>query len=221
IDSCCPNVPHCVTQESEPHQQVGNGESLAWDINNRETVHGLSGRYHRNNRLPGSVLLARERLVQRLRGIPEKHYKVFLATTSGQLMQIGKPAFQEKSQLLIQFKLNLEHISLHIENLRQSLEGLTVEALSELQHEVFLEQQNLVTHPVSKASTECSICLENFVEGNELINLPCGHRFHTSCLYPWLQTCGECPYCRSCIMHCRALCIMERKDEKRKEGNNS
>ena len=78
--------------------------------------------------------------------------------------------------------------------------GLGHEALSQLHHEVFMKQQITTTLSTPEASNECSICLECFVEGNKLVNLPCGHRFHSSCLYPWLQTCGECPYCRSCIM---------------------
>lgn len=56
-------------QESEAHQGC-NDESSSCDINSQENVHRLRGRYYRNdNRLPGSVLLAKERLVQRLRGV--------------------------------------------------------------------------------------------------------------------------------------------------------
>lgn len=56
-------------QGNESHQPACHGESSSQDINNREAVHGLTGRYHRDSRLPGSVLLAKERLVQRLRGV--------------------------------------------------------------------------------------------------------------------------------------------------------
>ncbi|XP_022897751.1 E3 ubiquitin-protein ligase RNF181-like [Olea europaea var. sylvestris] len=49
---------------------------------------------------------------------------------------------------------------------------------------------------MSKSSMECSICLESFCEGDELICLPCGHRFHLCCLDPWIRTCGDCPCCR-------------------------
>ncbi|KAG1368597.1 putative E3 ubiquitin-protein ligase RHY1A [Cocos nucifera] len=52
---------------------------------------------------------------------------------------------------------------------------------------------------VAKESFECCICLERFLEGEGLIRLQCGHRFHPSCLEPWLQTHGDCPYCRSSI----------------------
>ena len=46
-----------------------NDELPPHDINNRETVRGPGRRYRNDNRLPGSVLLAKERLVQRLRGV--------------------------------------------------------------------------------------------------------------------------------------------------------
>lgn len=55
-------------QGSELHHG-SNDELPPHDINNRETVRGPGGRYRNDNRLPGSVLLAKERLVQRLRGV--------------------------------------------------------------------------------------------------------------------------------------------------------
>lgn len=30
---------------------------------------------------------------------------------------------------------------------------------------------------------ECVICLEDFVEGDIIITLPCDHEFHESCMY--------------------------------------
>lgn len=227
-------------QGSELHQRGCNGESSSRDINDRETVHGLSGRYHRNNRLPGSVLLAKERLVQRLRGVSVSGIRLVLGigvkpfycycleclllplecltsfsplvctdsreTSPGlssdhlQLVDADwetsvsgeePAAYTTSTELLV--GANQQYASR--EPQRKPL-GLTKEALSQLQREVFLEQQKPVTQPMP---IDCSICLESFVEGNKLINLPCGHRFHTSCLYPWLQTCGKCPYCRSYI----------------------
>ncbi|KNA15677.1 hypothetical protein SOVF_095990 isoform A [Spinacia oleracea] len=188
---------------SELHQRGCNGESSSRDINDRETVHGLSGRYHRNNRLPGSVLLAKERLVQRLRGVSVSGIRETSPGLSSDHLQLvdadwetsvsgeEPAAYTTSTELLV--GANQQYASR--EPQRKPL-GLTKEALSQLQREVFLEQQKPVTQPMP---IDCSICLESFVEGNKLINLPCGHRFHTSCLYPWLQTCGKCPYCRSYI----------------------
>jgi hypothetical protein len=29
--------------------------------------------------------------------------------------------------------------------------------------------------------------------------LRCGHRFHSTCLEPWVRKCADCPYCRTNI----------------------
>ncbi len=33
----------------------------------------------------------------------------------------------------------------------------------------------------------CSICAEDYVDGDELRKLPCGHLFHQACIDPWLR----------------------------------
>lgn len=71
--------------------------------------------------------------------------------------------------------------------------GLTQEALCCLAVEIFSSEEK---SDESSASRECSICLDSFSLGDELIRLPCDHRYHFSCLYPWVRTCGDCPYCR-------------------------
>ncbi|KAK8834556.1 hypothetical protein M9Y10_011915 [Tritrichomonas musculus] len=42
----------------------------------------------------------------------------------------------------------------------------------------------------------CSICLDQFEEGTNIIILPCKHAFHPDCLSPWLKIHSECPSCR-------------------------
>ncbi|KAL0427403.1 UNVERIFIED_CONTAM: E3 ubiquitin-protein ligase SIRP1 [Sesamum latifolium] len=57
----------------------------------------------------------------------------------------------------------------------------------------------------SSEQEECAVCLEQFNEGRgrgrgrqgeTLMQLPCGHRFHTNCLVPWLEANAHCPCCR-------------------------
>eukprot|EP00397_Hematodinium_sp_SG-2012_P020096 GEMP01020686.1.p1 GENE.GEMP01020686.1~~GEMP01020686.1.p1 ORF type:complete len:267 (-),score=29.93 GEMP01020686.1:1636-2436(-) len=45
---------------------------------------------------------------------------------------------------------------------------------------------------------ECSICLTEFQDGEEVMELPCAtrHLFHTICALPWLRTSQHCPLCR-------------------------
>jgi len=43
---------------------------------------------------------------------------------------------------------------------------------------------------------ECSLCLEEFKEGEELLQLPCHHLFHENCIAPWFRRSLTCPLCK-------------------------
>ena len=43
---------------------------------------------------------------------------------------------------------------------------------------------------------QCSICLENYVNGDESIALPCIHIFHVNCIKTWLTDHNNCPICK-------------------------
>ena len=44
---------------------------------------------------------------------------------------------------------------------------------------------------------ECSICMEKFLEGDQIRELPgCGHIFHAECVAEWLKLQTSCPVCR-------------------------
>ena len=42
----------------------------------------------------------------------------------------------------------------------------------------------------------CSICLEEYEEGDEVRRLPCWHAFHAQCIDRWLTHHVECPVCK-------------------------
>ncbi|KAL5702206.1 hypothetical protein ACHQM5_027450 [Ranunculus cassubicifolius] len=50
---------------------------------------------------------------------------------------------------------------------------------------------------VSSQREVCSICLEDFVAHQQVMNLPCCHKYHSNCLRPWLAAHSHCPYCRN------------------------
>jgi len=46
----------------------------------------------------------------------------------------------------------------------------------------------------------CAICIEEFLEGVELRELPCSHQFHLTCIDPWLLSNQTCPLCKASIL---------------------
>eukprot|EP00435_Cladocopium_sp_Y103_P063120 s1341_g24.t1 len=52
-------------------------------------------------------------------------------------------------------------------------------------------------HPDAPEESSCSICLEQYQDGNLLTELPnCGHFFHVECIGRWLRANNQCPLCR-------------------------
>jgi hypothetical protein len=45
----------------------------------------------------------------------------------------------------------------------------------------------------------CTICIDDFEEGDEVIKLVCKHSFHPKCIVPWLEKSAECPNCKTKI----------------------
>ena len=45
----------------------------------------------------------------------------------------------------------------------------------------------------------CTICLENFIKFDKIINLSCLHMFHDNCIKTWLKKNDYCPICKNKI----------------------
>ncbi|XP_024011209.1 E3 ubiquitin-protein ligase RING1-like [Eutrema salsugineum] len=54
----------------------------------------------------------------------------------------------------------------------------------------------LTKRKTSSMSNHCTICLEEFKEGQEVGTLPCGHEFDNKCIEKWLKVGHTCPLCR-------------------------
>ena len=52
-----------------------------------------------------------------------------------------------------------------------------------------------------KSQKDCSICLCEFQDDEEITPLPCTakHYFHSACIENWLKTNNTCPLCRQVI----------------------
>jgi hypothetical protein len=61
-----------------------------------------------------------------------------------------------------------------------------------------------VKHQCSESKqtdTMCSICLEEYDDGEVLRVLPCNHNFHTCCIVPWLtEQHANCPLCKDSLV---------------------
>lgn len=74
----------------------------------------------------------------------------------------------------------------------ESIRGREFESLAKIQFSADPSQ--------SHHQTMCSICLVDFEEQEEIVELPiCNHHFHKPCLKQWLEMHPQCPYCRSDI----------------------
>lgn len=79
--------------------------------------------------------------------------------------------------------------------------GLTQEVLNSLPVDIFSGTGCKVSSDDNKLVTwDCNICLERFSEGNQLVCLPCSHRFHLGCIGRWGLIRGDCPCCRRNIV---------------------
>eukprot|EP00479_Gromia_sphaerica_P009679 TRINITY_DN4164_c0_g1_i1.p1 TRINITY_DN4164_c0_g1~~TRINITY_DN4164_c0_g1_i1.p1 ORF type:complete len:117 (+),score=10.52 TRINITY_DN4164_c0_g1_i1:128-478(+) len=53
---------------------------------------------------------------------------------------------------------------------------------------------------------KCTICLEDYSEGDELRTLRCSHHFHKTCIDPWLLSRKkQCPLCQQDIGNAQIL----------------
>ncbi|XP_004496688.1 uncharacterized protein [Cicer arietinum] len=52
---------------------------------------------------------------------------------------------------------------------------------------------------LKKEKKVCAVCLEDFQQHKEVMNLSCSHKYHSACLLPWLRANPHCPCCRTMV----------------------
>lgn len=48
-----------------------------------------------------------------------------------------------------------------------------------------------------ECDVKCSICQEEYEEGDELGKIECGHGYHAHCIQQWLVQKNQCPICKA------------------------
>lgn len=88
--------------------------------------------------------------------------------------------------------------------------GASLEQLAQLTTITFTQVQELeqgqegpvrgrtaTAHDASSCvDSRCAVCLEGYSWTNNVSKLPCGHVFHSMCVFNWLSTRVTCPVCR-------------------------
>ncbi|XP_010727203.1 E3 ubiquitin-protein ligase RNF6 isoform X2 [Meleagris gallopavo] len=75
------------------------------------------------------------------------------------------------------------------------LRGLTKEQIDNLSTRNYGD-----IHTEGEISKTCSVCINEYVAGNKLRQLPCMHEFHIHCIDRWLSENSTCPICRQPVL---------------------
>lgn len=56
--------------------------------------------------------------------------------------------------------------------------------------------EGLPTVQIEEEAMQCAVCLDECEVGALVKEMPCKHKFHSTCIVPWLQLHSSCPVCR-------------------------
>jgi hypothetical protein len=76
--------------------------------------------------------------------------------------------------------------------------ALSMPFIVQLEKEELQQLRTISLVQVAATTSEeiCSICLDNYRDGQNTITLPCKHIFHSECILKWFDSKSTCPYCR-------------------------
>ncbi|KAJ0260754.1 hypothetical protein HA466_0040140 [Hirschfeldia incana] len=85
--------------------------------------------------------------------------------------------------------------------------ALSEEALSRsLKKSIYQETDETGAISLNKDDDiKCSICQEEYVDGDEVGSMPCEHMYHVSCVQQWLRMKNWCPICKTSAVEEKSL----------------
>ncbi|KAL4182235.1 hypothetical protein AMTRI_Chr12g274940 [Amborella trichopoda] len=161
--------------------------------------HGLSidrDGYHRRFNIQGvaEVLLALDRIDQD----DELTYEQLLLLETN---LFRGPSFHDQHR---DMRLDIDNMSyeelLELEEKMGSVStALSKDALSNcLKRSLFSSVSSVPRFTIcGDVDTKCSICQEEYVDGDEVGDLNCEHRYHVGCIEEWLRLKNWCPICKA------------------------
>ncbi|CAN5965566.1 unnamed protein product [Sphagnum jensenii] len=76
--------------------------------------------------------------------------------------------------------------------------GLTAEAVADKLKTSYYSSLNMAVARFSQEyDIKCSICQEEYEDGDELGKVDCGHSYHVLCIQQWLVQKNQCPICKA------------------------
>jgi len=76
--------------------------------------------------------------------------------------------------------------------------GLTPDEVVEKLTKSYYSSLDAVTASYSEEyDIKCSICQEEYEDGDELGKIDCGHGYHVQCIQQWLVQKNQCPICKA------------------------
>lgn len=105
----------------------------------------------------------------------------------------------------------LQQLTEHYQPVFQRTARRTLESLPKLRVPTEQQQQQSAAsaaaeHEADKhglaacrAGEACTVCHDEFLAGAEVVQLPCRHCFHDTCIHPWLEGHNTCPVCRTVL----------------------
>ncbi|NXY88212.1 RNF6 ligase, partial [Alcedo cyanopectus] len=96
--------------------------------------------------------------------------------------------------------VRLAHLLLNEYDDDNHLRGLTKEQIDSLSTRNYGD-----IHTENELSKTCTVCINEYVRGNKLRQLPCMHEFHIHCIDRWLSENSTCPICRQPVVGSNAM----------------
>ena len=84
--------------------------------------------------------------------------------------------------------------------LRDNQKPISIDLLSQLPRSRFnAGSASQQAAEVDASERQCTICMTDYSDNEEMLTLPCFHKFHAGCVETWFKSQNWCPICRTKI----------------------